>query len=70
MIAIEFTAQITDNTIEIPDAHRGQINGTVRVIILTPENPAPNDMIEQLLSHPIQIEDFSALTRDEAHDRS
>ena len=70
MIAIEFTAQVVDSTIEIPEAYRRQVNGTVRVIVLTSEKPDQPDMIEQLLTHPLQIPDFHALIRDEANERS
>jgi hypothetical protein len=70
MIAIEFTTQITDSTIEIPQAHRGRINGTVRVIILTEETTDQPDMIEHLLSNPLHVSDFNAFTRDEANERS
>ena len=69
MIAIEFTAQITNSTIEIPEPHRGRLNGTVRVIILTPETTNQPDMIEQLLAQPVQIADFIPLTRDETNEQ-
>jgi hypothetical protein len=69
MMAIEFTTEITGDTIEIPEAHRGQINGTVRVIVLPSESSEQPDMIANLLAHPLQIADFSPLTRDETNER-
>jgi hypothetical protein len=70
MAVIEFTTKISGDTIEIPDKLRGQINGTVRVIVLPSDSPELPDMIAHLLAHPIQIADFTPLTREEANDRS
>jgi hypothetical protein len=42
MIAVEFEAEVTDGIIEIPEPHRDQIHGAVRVILLA-GTPAGED---------------------------
>jgi hypothetical protein len=70
MFAIEFQAEITEGTIEIPAAYRGRVMGPVRVIILAEETPEGPDLIEQLLAHPLPVEQFTPIPRAELHERS
>ena len=70
MLAIEFQTRVEDGKIEVPEAYRDQVEGTVRVIILVEEDQPSDDIIARLLSDPIQIDDFTPLTREEIYDRS
>jgi hypothetical protein len=72
MYAVEFQAHVKDDgSLDIPEAYRPQIHGTVRVIILThtPPNPKPS-IIRQLLANPRRVDTFTPFTRDELYDRS
>jgi hypothetical protein len=67
---VEFQAIVNDGVIEIPPEHRDQVTGRVRVILLSDESPAVKaNMIDLLLAHPVEVEGFTPLTREEAHDR-
>jgi hypothetical protein len=69
MNAIEFDAQVTNGTIEIPAAHRGELSGSVHVIVL-PQSPAAQaTKIDELLARPLVVPGFRPLTRDAAHER-
>jgi hypothetical protein len=70
MSRIEFTAELKENTIEIPEEYRGHIRGIVRVIILSQEHADQPDLIAQLLTNPIEIANFTPLTRDDVNERS
>jgi len=70
MLAIEFQTRVEDGKIEVPDAYRDQVEGTVRVIILVEEDHPSDDIIARLLADPIQIDDFTPLTREEIYDRA
>lgn len=70
MSVIEFTTELHDSTIRIPEEHRGRIQGTVRVKITVQEEADQPDMIAYLLAHPLRIPDPTPLTRDEANERS
>jgi len=70
MLVVEFQATVKDGVIEIPPEYRGQVRGRVRVILLTDEAPAVKaNMIDVLLAHPVEVQDFRPLTREEAHAR-
>ena len=70
MLAVEFQATVKDGVIEIPPEYRDQIRGRVRVILLTDEARALKaNMIDVLLAHPVEVQDFRPLTREEAHAR-
>ena len=70
MLAIEFQTRVEDGKIEVPEVYREQVDGPVRVIILVEEHQPSDDIIARLLSDPIQIDDFTPLTREEIYDRS
>ncbi len=76
MYAIEFRTKIDNDTLRIPENYRERLRTevggrSVRVIVLTNENTAVEEenFIDQLLNSPLQVADFSPLTRDEAHER-
>lgn len=69
MQAVEFQAQVKDGHITIPEAYQRQVEGVVRVIILTqPHSTTPN-LLDGLLENPLVIPNFAPLTRDQSHDR-
>ncbi|MBA2341052.1 MAG: hypothetical protein H0V88_11695 [Pyrinomonadaceae bacterium] len=70
MYAFEFQAKPKDGRIEIPAEYQDKIAGTVRVIVLSTEkSAATSDMIDQLLEHPIEIENFTPFAREEVYER-
>jgi hypothetical protein len=67
---VEFQATVNDGIIEIPPKYRDQVTGRVRVILLADEMPAVKaNRIDLLLAHPVEVEGFTPLTREEAHAR-
>ena len=81
MYAIEFHTKIKNGVIEVPKDYwerlRREIGDEqVRVILLTSERSGTSgaemerDFIEQLLTNPLRIPDFTPLNRDETHERS
>jgi len=70
MSPIEFDAQITNGTIEIPTAHRGSLQGDVHVIVFFKDDHGGTSKIDELLRQPLIVPEFHPLTRDEAHERS
>ena len=70
MTTVEFQATANDGVIEIPPGYRDRVTGRVRVILLTDETPAVKaNMIDVLLAHPVEVEGFTPLSREEAHAR-
>ena len=69
MAAIEFDAQITNGTIEIPAAHRQALQGDVHVVIYPQLTPSGESKIDELLRAPLQVSGFRPLTREQAHER-
>lgn len=69
MYAFEFQAKPKDGRIEIPAEYQDKIAGTVRVIVLSSEKLAANNMIDRLLEHPIEMERFAPFTREEIYER-
>lgn len=69
MQAFEFKAKIKDGTIQIPKKYAKQIGETVKVIVLADHKPDYVDMVDELLNHPMKIDNFSPLKRDEIYER-
>ena len=69
MYAIEFQTRVMNGSIEIPDEFKDKLAGLVRVIVLTKEKAAENDMISRLLASPIKLENFKPLTREEIYEQ-
>ena len=74
MHAVEFKATIKNGTIEVPKRFRSEISETVKVIILKDHQAkrkatSSPDVIGALLARPLQVADFTPLTREECHGR-
>ena len=70
MSAFEFKAKPENGRIEIPAEYKDKITGTIRVIVLSQEESAgAADLIDRLLEHPFEIENFAPLTREEVYER-
>jgi len=67
MFAIEFQTRVKNGIIEVPAEYQNQINGSVRVIVMTPDRARDTGIIARLLDHPIQDDTFVPLTRDEIY---
>lgn len=69
--AFEFRAKPENGRIEIPAEYKDKITGTVHVIVLSQEKSAgAADLIDRLLEHPLEIENFAPLSREEVYERS
>ena len=73
MQAIEFETRIENGAILIPAQYQTAFGDRlqVKVILLKPE-PSPDeeeDLIAELLAHPLEIDNFVPTTRDELYDR-
>lgn len=70
MQAVEFRTSVKDGMIQVPEEFRSKIRGQVRVILLSdePEGTRPN-MIDHLLEHPLNIDDFVPLSRNQIYER-
>ena len=69
MYAVEFQTNVKDGTIEVPSEYRNKVKGSVRVIILTEEEPAAMNMIEHLIRNPIQAPGFTPMKREDIYHR-
>lgn len=69
--AVEFQAFVKNGMIEVPREYRQRLSQRVRVIVLAEEDHKmqSSTLIDDLLLNPIKIEDFTPLTREEAHAR-
>jgi hypothetical protein len=70
MYAVEFQAQIKNGTIEIPEVYRSRLKERVRVILLAEEESTAENLIDQLLQHPIKLAEFKPLAREEIYEQS
>ncbi|MBO1348411.1 MAG: hypothetical protein EBE86_013935 [Hormoscilla sp. GUM202] len=70
MLAIEFKATIKNGFIKIPDEYQQQFERqkSVKVILMKEETLPTQDLIGQLLSTPLEIENFFPLKREEIYD--
>lgn len=69
MYAIEFQTTIKNGIIEIPRRYLKNLSNRVRVILLIEETPNKTavNFIDQLLAHPVRVEGFRPLTREEIY---
>ena len=69
MEAIEFKTKIKDGAIQIPVKYQKRIGDTVKVILIsekvTDKDNNERDIIDELLSNPIELNNFSPLSREE-----
>jgi hypothetical protein len=70
MQTIAFQAKILNGAIEVPEEYRAKLSEIVRVILVSNSEESSYSMIDQLLDNPIQVRDFTPLSRDEIHDRN
>jgi hypothetical protein len=70
MYAVEFQAQIKNGTIEIPEVYRSRLKERVRVILLAEDESTTENLIDQLLQHPIKLAEFRPLAREEIYEQS
>ena len=70
MYAVEFQTKVENGHIEIPAEFKDQLAGYVRVIVVTEEQPASSDLLDQLLANPIKLDQFKPLTREEIYECS
>jgi hypothetical protein len=68
-MSVEFVAVVTNGSIPIPESHRDQIQGPVRVTVVPEQQSTGKSKIQELLSHPLQVPNFKPLTREQAHER-
>ena len=70
MDAFEFQAEPKNGRIEIPAEYQDKIVGTVRVIVFSQEQSVGTaNMIDRLLEHPLERENFAPLMREEIYER-
>lgn len=70
MQAIEFQTTIKNGIIEIPRQYLKNLSDRVRVILLVEQAPKTTvNLIDQLLAHPVRVQDFRPLTRQEIYAR-
>jgi len=69
MYAVEFRAWVKNGVIEIPAQYRNRFKEKVKVIILPEPSGDTTTIIDQLLESPLEVADFSPLSREEAHAR-
>ena len=70
MLAIEFKATIKNGFIKIPDEYQQQFERqkSVKVILMKEETLPTQDLIGQLLSTALEIENFFPLKRENIYD--
>ena len=70
MESIQFKTKIKNGVIEIPRKYQGKFKDKVRVTLVAEgsETEATN-YLEELMAHPLKVEGFRPLTREEAHAR-
>lgn len=74
MHTIEFKTKIKGGTITIPENLKDEFEGleNVKVILVKADEKngsGQKDMIQELLDHPLEIENFAPLSREELYDR-
>lgn len=70
MQAVEFRTTIKNGVIEIPRQYLRHLSNRVRVILLVEQTPKTTvNFIDQLLAHPVRVQGFRPLTREEIYAR-
>lgn len=70
MQIIEFRTKVKNGIIQIPARFKDQLAEDVQVILISKsEKSSQPDIIDELMSHPLQVKRFKPLTRDEAYTR-
>jgi len=69
MEAFEFKTKIKNGVIQVPKKYTQKIGKNVKVIIFSDHRPKRKDIVDDLLKHPIKVDDFKPLSRDEIYER-
>ncbi|MFA5905524.1 MAG: hypothetical protein WC836_16450 [Desulfobacula sp.] len=69
MDVIEFKTKIKNGNIRIPEKFHKILNSTVKVILITDQDPKGVDIIDKLLENPMKIENFYPFSRKEIYER-
>jgi hypothetical protein len=70
MDIIEFQATVKDGNIKVPRKYRRSLTARVHVILLAEKSrKSTTNLIDQLLAHPVQVQGFRPMTRDEIYAR-
>jgi len=70
MLSVAFQTDVEAGIIRIPAEYRQEFHNRVTVILLRDEPVAPeDDIIGDLLAHPVQAKDFRPLSRAEIYAR-
>lgn len=70
MLSVAFQTDVEEGIIKIPAEYRQEFHDRVTVILLRDEPVAPeDDLIGELLAHPVAIADFRPLSRAEIYAR-
>ena len=70
MYAVEFQTKVHDGSISVPEKYLSRFKNRVRVILMTDDETASGDFIDQLLANSVEIEEFTPINREELHDRN
>ena len=67
---IKFQAKVNQGKIEIPKIYQDNLQMVEMVEIIIPESPinSPSGIISRLVEHPIEIQDFVPLSREEIYE--
>ncbi len=71
MATIEFTAQVREGLIEVPEEYIETLKDveTVKITVTQKSPTAATGIIGRLIANPIKVKKFVPLTREEAHAR-
>ena len=68
---IKFQAKVNQGKIEIPEIYQDNLQMVEMVEIIIPDSlkNVSSGIIDRLLEHPLEIQDFTPLSRDEIYER-
>ncbi len=69
MSIIEFRATVKNGVIKIPRKYLRNLTTRVRVILFAEQSKSTKNFIDQLLEHPVRVQGFRPLTREEIYAR-
>ena len=70
MATIEFKTKVKNGMIEVPAKFRDQLETDIRVIVMIDKEKLSQNLIDQLLENPLQVENFFPLKREEVYAKS
>ncbi len=69
MEAYEFKTKIKNGLIQVPKKYTQKVGNAVKVIILSDQKNRQNDIVDELLNNPVEINNFMPFSRDEIYER-